>query len=123
MAVPHNGSPYITIYSTGFTYTPIKFADLRYTISSDNEISTLVAWIEKEKNNELDLQFAVSLGESEETYSEIETKVYPVNQTHEEHQLILNPETPVKQVTLRITATKDNPEAVAKIDKITGAVD
>lgn len=122
LAVAHTNSPYITIYNTGFTLTPMKHIDVRYNITSLKPISTLVAWVERERNPVIALDCAVSIHDSEETYLPPAVKTVPIDDTHDELQITISTDTPANKATLRLTATKEDPEAMAVIRKITGAV-
>lgn len=122
LAVAHSSSPYITIYNTGFTLTPMKHIDVRYNITSLKPISTLVAWVERERNPVFTLDCTVSIHDSEETYLSPSVKTVPIDDTHDELQITISTDTPANKATLRLTATKDDPKAMAVIRKITGAV-
>lgn len=65
---------------------------------------------------------AISASDTDGVCREVQARVYSVNNTNKEHQIIFSSDNPVHNVTIRLTATKDGPEAVAKISKITGAV-
>lgn len=122
MVVPYGTSPCFTIYGTDVAYAPMKLIDLRYNIHSPSEISSLVAWIERERETNFALDVAVSIHQGQELYQPAAVTTAPVDGTHDEIQAVITTAYPATQATLRITATMDDPDAVAKIRRITGAI-
>lgn len=121
LAVPHSGAPYLTIYSPGSSIVPMKHTDVRFNINHQDSFSSIVAWIESQKDTPMTLECAISLHEDKEEYHQIEPKISFIDNDIQEYQFIHSGNS-VHNATIRLTAVKSDPEAIVGITRLSGAV-
>ncbi|WP_135552622.1 hypothetical protein [Paenibacillus cymbidii] len=106
---------------TASSFTPVLVEDARYNIVPASNISSIVAWADRETDAGFSLSAAASFHASTESMQSMTKTSATVDGNTSEDQFVLSGQTPAAKGTLRLTLTRSSTSVNKSVKQVLGA--